>query len=100
MYGNDDSQGLFPKTHMIVDLQKQFQNLNIRVKQSEINDYRMHERRKEKSNRVSGEDRWRRHKSSKDEIASRSYSEFMGVQEMIEKKEGIREDKREQRNSP
>jgi len=42
-----DSQALSPKTCMIIDLQKQVQNLNIRVGQNASSDYGKGEGRKE-----------------------------------------------------
>jgi len=56
-YESDDFQAYSPKNHMIIDLQKQVQKLNIRVEQSEKSDYDRHERRKKRSNRVIREDR-------------------------------------------
>jgi len=56
-YASDDSQAYFPKTRMIMDLQKQIQKLNMRVDHSERSDYDRHKRKKERSNRVIREDR-------------------------------------------
>jgi len=77
-YDSDDHQDYSPKTRMIMDLQKQIQKLNMRVDHSERSDYDRHERRKERSNRVSREDRWRNHMPSKDESEGRTYSEYTG----------------------
>jgi len=77
-YDSDDHQDYSPKTRMIMDLQKQIQKLNMRVDHSERSDYDRHERKKERSNRVSREDRWRNHMPSEDESEGRTYSEYIG----------------------
>jgi len=56
-YKSDEHQAYTPKTRMIMDLQQQIQKLNMRVDQSKRSDYDRHEKRKERSHKVSRKDR-------------------------------------------
>jgi len=103
-YESDGPQAYSAKTRMIMNLQ-QIQKLNMRVDQSERNDYDWHKRRKKRSHRTSREDRWRNHMPSEDKSEDRTYSEYIGSARntrRYEKDERLREhkssDKNERRN--
>jgi len=91
-YESDDSQAYSPKTHMIMNSQKQVQKLNMR---SERSDYDRHENKKERSYRVSREDRWRKHDTSGDESEGKTSSKYIGSARNVRRNE--RDDRRHER---